>query len=83
MDVIDYFEGQGVRISGVLWDVFTANRVAEFEAGDDEDGFVVEEEMQSTGIPITYAKFTTKYGTKVSFKKASGMKRQGSMIPIP
>lgn len=69
MDVVNFFESQGVRISGVLWDEFTGNQVAEFETGDDENGFVLEDEEQSTGIHITYAKFTTKYGTKVSFKK--------------
>ncbi len=70
LDVVNYFAGQGVRISGVLWDEFTTVRVAEFdETGDNRNGFVVEPEEHSTGIRITYPKFTTEYGTKVSFKK--------------
>ncbi|WP_148136181.1 DUF362 domain-containing protein [Candidatus Formimonas warabiya] len=69
LDVVDFFAGQGYAISGVLWDEFTGNQVSEFETGDDENGFVLEDQKQSTGIQITYAKFTTKYGTKVSFKK--------------
>ncbi len=40
MDVVHFFEKQGVRISGVLWDEFTTNQVAEFETGDYKDGFV-------------------------------------------
>jgi hypothetical protein len=68
-DVADYFERRGYRVSGVLWDRMTKNRVEEFETGDTEDGFVVEPGVQSTGIIISYAKFTTKYGTPVSFKR--------------
>jgi hypothetical protein len=68
-DVADYFAGKGFRVSGVLWDKLTKTRVKEFEAGDNADGFVVEDGAQSTGIIISYAKFTTGYGTQVSFKR--------------
>ncbi|MDR1318412.1 MAG: DUF362 domain-containing protein, partial [Treponema sp.] len=68
-DVADYFAARGYRVSGVLWDRFTKTRVREFDAGDNADGYVVEEGAQSTGIVISYAKFTTKYGTAVSFKR--------------
>jgi hypothetical protein len=68
-DVADYFDGQGYRVSGVLWDRITRTRVGEFEEGDTADGFVAEDRPQSTGIILSYAKFTTKYGTPVSFKK--------------
>jgi uncharacterized protein (DUF362 family) len=68
-DVADYFDSRGHRVSGVLWDAFTRIRVGEFENGDTKDGFVVEDEAQSTGLVVSYAKFTTKYGTMVSFKR--------------
>jgi uncharacterized protein (DUF362 family) len=68
-EVADYFDRQGYRVSGVLWDTFTRIRAEEFENGDMKDGFVVEDGLQSTGLVVSYAKFTTKYGTKVSFKR--------------
>jgi hypothetical protein len=68
-DAADYFAARGFRVSGVLWDKLTKTRVREFDAGDNADGYVVEEGAQSTGIVISYAKFTTKYGTPVSFKR--------------
>ena len=89
-DVADFFEKQGYRISAVLWDEFTNNQVAEYDVGNDENGFVLENQTHSTGIKVTYAKFTTKYGTKVSFKKGiwnSGTKKYDSsalkVINIP
>lgn len=69
LDVVNYFKGQGVRISGVLWDKFTKKQVQEFESGGIDDGFVLEDKVYATGIRISYPKFTTEYGTKVSFKK--------------
>ena len=33
------------------------------------DGFVVEDTIRSTGLEISYPKFTTEYGTRVSFKE--------------
>jgi hypothetical protein len=68
-DVADYFDGEGYKVSGVLWDRFTRTKVNEFDAGDARDGFVVEDGAHSTGLVVSYAKFTTKYGTPVSFKK--------------
>jgi hypothetical protein len=69
-DVADFFDRQGFKVSGVLWDKFTRVRVKEFEEGDSADGFVVEDgAKEPTGLVVSYAKFTTKYGTQVSFKK--------------
>jgi hypothetical protein len=68
-DVADWFDSRGFKVSGVLWDKFTRAKVGEFETGDNADGFVVEDGTQSTGLVVSYAKFTTKYGTPVSFKK--------------
>jgi hypothetical protein len=68
-DVADHFARLNYHVSGVLWDKFTRNRVEEFEAGDSRDGFVVEDGALSTGLVVSYAKFTTSYGTAVSFKR--------------
>ncbi|MDR2392860.1 MAG: DUF362 domain-containing protein [Treponema sp.] len=68
-DVADWFDSRGYHVSGVLWDRLTRTRVEEFETGDMADGFVVEDTVYSTGLVVSYAKFTTKYGTAVSFKK--------------
>ena len=68
MDVIRAKKADGLRVTGVLWDEFTHNRVNEFNDGDLDDGFVVEDNKHESGIIITYPKFTTEYGTRVSFK---------------
>jgi uncharacterized protein (DUF362 family) len=68
-NVADYFAAQGFKVSGVSWDTFTRTRVREFENNDTADGFVVEDGALSTGLVVSYAKFTTKYGTPVSFKR--------------
>jgi len=69
MVVIEYFQQQGYRVTGSLWDEFTRVRVAEFSEGDYTDGFVVEDYIRSTGLEITYPKFTTEFGTHVSFRE--------------
>ena len=66
--VADYFAARGFKVSGVLWDTFTKRKTGEFSSGDNNDGFVVEAGVLPTGIQISYPKFTTKYGTRVSFK---------------
>ena len=69
MDVIRFFQSRGHRVTGVLWDNFTAIRVDEFSNNDMRDGFFVENTRRSTGLEISYPKFTTEYGTHVSFKE--------------
>jgi uncharacterized protein (DUF362 family) len=69
MHVIRYFQERGHRVTGVLWDEFTAVRVQEFSAGNDTNGFVVEDTIRGTGTEVSYPKFTTEYGTRVSFKE--------------
>ena len=68
LDVINAFQAQGNRATGSLWDDFTTIRVQEFSAGDYTDGFIVENYMRSTGVVLTYPKFTTEFGTHVSFR---------------
>ena len=69
LDVIKYFQALGYPVTGVLWDEFTTVRVREFADGDYTDGFVAEDEIRSTGLEITYPKFTTEFGTHVSFRE--------------
>lgn len=69
LDVIRHFQAGGHRVTGVLWDTFTGVRVNEFSAGDMRDGFVVENNIRSSGLEISYPKFTTEFGTMVSFRE--------------
>ena len=68
MDVINALREEGIRISGYLWDDIAMVRVSEFYDGDFTDGFVVGSDIFPTGLEISYPKFTTVYGTNVSFK---------------
>ncbi|MCL2411441.1 MAG: DUF362 domain-containing protein, partial [Treponema sp.] len=67
--VIRYFQAQGYRVTGIIWDDFTRTRVQEFDTGDMRNGFVVEDVVRPTGIMVSYPKFTTEFGTHISFKK--------------
>jgi len=69
MDVVRFFQAGGYRVTGVLWDDFTTVKTGEFASGDTRDGFVVENIIRSTGAEISYPKFTTEFGTHVSFKE--------------
>jgi len=69
MHVVRYFQETGKRVTGVLWDEFTGVRVQEFSAGDETNGFVVGDTRHSTGTEVSYPKFTTEYGTRISFKE--------------
>lgn len=68
LDVVDLLKAEGVRISGYLWDDITMNAVGEYNDGDMQDGFVVGSEILGPGLEITYPKFTSEYGTHISFK---------------
>lgn len=66
--VVDMFSGSH-KVSTYLWDQITTKRVKEYIEGDMEDGYVVNETVNSrTGIMVSYPKFKTKFGTYVSFK---------------
>jgi hypothetical protein len=65
--VVDSFAGS--RVSTYLWDTITNTQVGEYSTGDDADGYIVEEGVDpETGLIVSYPKFTTEYGTLVSFK---------------
>jgi hypothetical protein len=66
-DVVQKFKDY--KVSTYLWDDITENVVGEFAEGDDEDGYVVNRNViPETGTIVSYPKFTTKFGTKLSFK---------------
>ena len=66
--VVDTFSDRH-RVSTYLWDEITTNVVQEFAEADMEDGYVVSTSViTSTGTMVSYPKFTTPYGTRVSFK---------------
>lgn len=77
MDVINTLRSR-VKISGYLWDTITMNRVGEYDQGDYNDGFVIESEMYPTGLEVSYPKFTTEYGTQISFK--NGIWNQATQV---
>jgi hypothetical protein len=57
------------NVSTYLWDDITTKRVEEYSQGDMADGYVLSDKPdEDTGIIVSYPKFTTKYGTRVSFK---------------
>jgi uncharacterized protein (DUF362 family) len=67
-NVVDMYATRS-KVSTCLWDEFTENVVQEFAEGDSEDGFVVNTTViTTTGTMVSYPKFTTPYGTQVSFK---------------
>lgn len=68
-DVVDSFTANN-KVSAVLWDTMTKDKVEEYSSGDMEDGFIIAENPDpETGIIVSYPKFKTKYGTYVSFKE--------------
>jgi len=66
--VADSFAGSH-RVSTYLWSDITEIQVEEYSKGDYDDGYVVNETRNPrTEIMVSYAKFTTEHGTRVSFK---------------
>jgi uncharacterized protein (DUF362 family) len=66
-DVVNNYANH--KVSTYLWDDITSNTVQEFAEGDNEDGFVVETNIIiHTGTVVSYPKFTTPFGTQISFK---------------
>ena len=58
------------RVSTYLWDTITTQRVNEYDEGDMNDGYIVNETPNPrTRLIVSYPKFRTQYGTYVSFKK--------------
>lgn len=67
--VVNYFKKQ-IKISSYLWDKLTETTVSEYSDGNDEDGYILSTKIiPSTNFLVSYPKFTTEYGTKISFKR--------------
>jgi hypothetical protein len=69
LDVVNKHKAAGLRITGYVWDTIARTEVAEYSSGDETDGYVVEPGVSSsTKLAVSYPKFTTDYGTKISVK---------------
>jgi len=76
-NVADSFPGS--RVSTCQWDAITTTRVREYSDGDSRDGYVVADQPdEQTGILVSYPKFTTRFGTKISFKMGVWDQKNGT-----
>jgi len=67
-DVAEMFNPYNV--SAFLWDTIRSNTVDDFDDGDFTNGYVQNSTWNSdTEIYVSYPKFTTEYGTYISFKE--------------
>ncbi len=67
-EVVDMFDTY--QVSAFLWDTIRSLTVDDFDDGDFTDGYVRNSTWHSeTEIYVSYPKFTTEYGTCISFKK--------------
>jgi hypothetical protein len=67
-DVVDSFSSFH-KVSTYSWMPIRNKQVSEFSSGDMEDGYIVYPNSDSvTGLIVSYPKFQTVYGTKISFK---------------
>ena len=66
--VVDSFKDY--KVSTYLWDKITEIQVKEFDESDTDDGYIVDMQAKAaTNFLVSYPKFTTKYGTRISLKK--------------
>ena len=66
--VVDMYSASH-KVSTYLWDTITTEKTNEYSDGDLDDGYIVNETANSvTGIMVSYPKFSTKFGTYISFK---------------
>ncbi len=69
LDLVAAYADNSVKISAYLWDDITTNKVDEFSEGDMEAGFILYDKPdEDTKITVSYPKFTTEFGTDISFK---------------
>jgi hypothetical protein len=66
--VVDSFKD--FKVSTYLWDIITEIQVKEYDENDASDGYIVDTQAKvATNFMVSYPKFTTKFGTRISFKK--------------
>jgi uncharacterized protein (DUF362 family) len=67
-DVVDFFS-ENYDVSTFLWDTIRQTEVLEYSTGDLNNGYIVYDTAdEDSGIYLSYPKFETDLGTKVSFK---------------
>lgn len=68
-DVAGSFSATG-RVSTFLWDTIRLDEVGEYASGDNRDGYVVIHVLDpETGMRVSYPKFTTVRGTRISLRR--------------
>ena len=67
-DAVVHFADQGWEVSHFDWTVWRYTSVDEFDAGDFDDGYIVYDTHPDFDGRISYPKFTTDFGTRVSVK---------------
>jgi hypothetical protein len=68
LDVVQHFKSLGHRISHYIWTGIRYTTVQEYSAGDQNDGYVVYPYDSQIGGRISYPKFQTEYGTRISLR---------------
>ena len=86
-DVVDLFSS-AFKVSTFLFDDISWDEVDEYSEGNMDDGYIVYDDMDAeTGIYVSYPKFETDYGTKVSFKNGiwngTGYEQKLKVINLP
>lgn len=67
-DVVEHFRTQGFRVSTHDWTPIRFTSVAEYSAGDASDGYVVLPYDPRYYGRVSYPKFRTTYGTRISLR---------------
>lgn len=86
-DVVDIFSST-YNVSTYNWQNIRGNSVNEYSDGDMSDGyFVYDTPDPETGIYISYPKFETEFGTRISFKygiwNGTGYEKRLKVINMP
>jgi len=68
LDVVSHFRGQGVKISHFVWTDIRYLQVQEYSVGDDNNGYVLLPPNAQLNGRVSYPKFQTQYGTKISLR---------------
>jgi len=67
-DAVVHFAGLGYDVSHFDWTVHRYTEVEEFDQGDFDDGYIVYDQHPDFSGRITYPKFTTDFGSRISLK---------------
>lgn len=69
LDLSEIYADNGIKVSTYLWDTITTDKVDEFENGNMNPGFVLDDNPNAdTKITVSYPKFISEFGTYISFK---------------